>query len=99
MEKLKERDSNATAENIADDSKTSVTVKSETEGEESSQGNLEKGKAKAPPETPGLLVTAELLKVIEDCRSKVEAIVKECRATNTKFRSVYPSEATPTQLC
>ncbi|KAG5649945.1 hypothetical protein H0H81_001370 [Sphagnurus paluster] len=37
---------------------------------------------------PGLLVTAELEKAIEECRAKVRRIVKECRARNLKFRDV-----------
>lgn len=34
----------------------------------------------------GLLVTAELEKAMEECRTKVAQIVKGCRAANTRFR-------------
>ncbi|KAG6850388.1 hypothetical protein H0H93_013943 [Arthromyces matolae] len=37
---------------------------------------------------PGLLVTAELEKAIEECNLKVERIAKECRAKNRKFRDI-----------
>ncbi|KAG6872160.1 hypothetical protein C0995_012478 [Termitomyces sp. Mi166 len=37
---------------------------------------------------PGLLVTAELEKAIEECKLKVARIVKQCRAKNRKFRDV-----------
>ena len=35
---------------------------------------------------PGLLVTAELEKAIEECKNKVARIAKACRASNKKFR-------------
>ncbi|KAG6918280.1 hypothetical protein DXG01_015372 [Tephrocybe rancida] len=46
-----------------------------------------------PPENfvqprPGLLVTVELEKANEECKSKVGCIVKECRAKNRKFRDI-----------
>lgn len=37
-------------------------------------------------EEPGLLVTKELQKGINDCKAKVERIAKDCRAKNRKFR-------------
>lgn len=37
---------------------------------------------------PGLLVTAELEKAIEECKKKVARIAKACRASNKKFRDV-----------
>ncbi|KAG6832571.1 hypothetical protein H0H87_001227 [Tephrocybe sp. NHM501043] len=37
---------------------------------------------------PGLLVTAELDKAIEECKLRVARIVKECRAKNRKFRDI-----------
>ncbi|KAJ2930752.1 hypothetical protein H1R20_g6335, partial [Candolleomyces eurysporus] len=47
----------------------------------------EKGKEKAE-QLPGLLVTSNLKEVINECRSQVETIAKECRANNTKFRDL-----------
>lgn len=38
---------------------------------------------------PGILVTAELEKAIEECKKKVTRIAKACRASNKKFRLVY----------
>ncbi|KNZ77314.1 hypothetical protein J132_05742 [Termitomyces sp. J132] len=37
---------------------------------------------------PGLLVTAELEKAIDECESKVARIAKQCRAKNKKFRDI-----------
>lgn len=37
---------------------------------------------------PGLLVTNDFLKVVAECREKVQTIAKECRANNTKYRFV-----------
>ncbi|KAG6865595.1 hypothetical protein C0991_001144, partial [Blastosporella zonata] len=37
---------------------------------------------------PGLLVTVELEKAIEECKLRVARIVKECRAKNSKFRDI-----------
>lgn len=37
-------------------------------------------------EARGLLVTSELEKAIAECKAKVDAIVKNCLATNKKFR-------------
>ena len=45
----------------------------------------EKGKERAK-QLPGLLVTGNLERVIDECRSQVHAIAKESRANNTKFR-------------
>ena len=44
-----------------------------------------------PDEQPGLLVTDELDAAIEQCRTKVEQISKDCRARNRKFRFEFPS--------
>jgi len=35
---------------------------------------------------PGLLVTAELEKAIDECKEKVTRIARSCRASNKKFR-------------
>ena len=43
-------------------------------------------KSVAPEDQVGLLVTAELEKAIEECKTKVAQIVKGCRASNRKFR-------------
>ena len=40
----------------------------------------------APQAQVGLLVTAELEKAIEECKTKVAQIVKGCRAANRRFR-------------
>jgi hypothetical protein len=40
----------------------------------------------APQAQVGLLVTSELEKAIEECRTKVAQIVKGCRAVNRRFR-------------
>ncbi|KDR70872.1 hypothetical protein GALMADRAFT_75596 [Galerina marginata CBS 339.88] len=37
---------------------------------------------------PSLLVTKELEKAIEDCKTKVQRIAKECKAKNRKFRDI-----------
>ncbi|TFK38216.1 hypothetical protein BDQ12DRAFT_684185 [Crucibulum laeve] len=37
---------------------------------------------------PGLLVTKELDKAIQECRNKVKRIAKECHAKNRKFRDI-----------
>lgn len=39
---------------------------------------------------PGLLVTKELQKALEECKAKVDRIVKDCRARNKKFRCEVP---------
>ncbi|KAJ3521718.1 hypothetical protein NMY22_g12197 [Coprinellus aureogranulatus] len=66
---------------------TSVTAHREHEA-----GKVVSERAEGKPglglETPGLLVTAELLKVMSDCRRRVEAIAIECRASNTKYRDL-----------
>ena len=40
----------------------------------------------APKEQVGLLVTDELTKAIEECKTKVAQIVKGCRVANRRFR-------------
>jgi hypothetical protein len=40
----------------------------------------------APQAQVGLLLTAELEKAIEECKTKVAQIVKGCRAANRRFR-------------
>ena len=40
----------------------------------------------APQAQVGLLVTTELEKAIEECKTKVAQIVKGCRAANRRFR-------------
>ena len=48
---------------------------------------LKNNKPTGPPkEKGGLLVTAELEKAIEECKTKVAQIVKGCRASNRKYR-------------
>ena len=42
----------------------------------------------APKHQVGLLVTDELAKAIEECRTKVVQIAKGCRAANRRFRYV-----------
>ncbi|KAF9461870.1 hypothetical protein BDZ94DRAFT_1310221 [Collybia nuda] len=37
---------------------------------------------------PGILVTAELEKALEECKARVARIAKECRVKNKKFRDV-----------
>jgi hypothetical protein len=46
----------------------------------------QKAKFEQEPEKAGLLVTAELNNALEDCKTKVAWISKECRAKNRKFR-------------
>lgn len=100
-ETLHDKDAKETRKN-SDHTETSVTVKSEGDGEDKS-GKKEEGEGKdgtgdkedkeeanpkAELEKPGLLVTPGLVSVIEVCKKKVETIAKECRASNTKYRSV-----------
>jgi hypothetical protein len=40
----------------------------------------------APKEQVGLLVTDELTKAIEECKTKVAQITKGCRVSNRRFR-------------
>ena len=40
----------------------------------------------APKEQVGLLVTDELTKAIEECKTKVAVIVNGCRTANRRFR-------------
>lgn len=40
----------------------------------------------APKEQVGLLVTDELTRAIEECKTKVAQIVKGCRVANRRFR-------------
>lgn len=47
------------------------------------QSALKPGK---PKRAVGLLVTSELEDAIECCRAKVQAIAKDCRARNRKYR-------------
>ena len=40
----------------------------------------------APKEQVGLLVTDELAKAMAECETKVDQIIKGCRAANRRFR-------------
>ncbi|KAJ8509367.1 hypothetical protein ONZ45_g8452 [Pleurotus djamor] len=48
----------------------------------------EKGTSQHPKRQVGLLVTSELDKAMEECRSRVASISKRCRAMNQKFRDI-----------
>ncbi|KAJ7230247.1 hypothetical protein GGX14DRAFT_410225 [Mycena pura] len=41
-----------------------------------------------PPDTAGLVVASELDKALEECKTTVLRIAKECRAKNRKFRDI-----------
>ena len=47
---------------------------------------VKNNKPTVPPKEHSLLVTAELEKAIEECKTKVAQIVKGCRASNRKYR-------------
>lgn len=54
-------------------------------GEDLPQG---KGTFQQPEPQAGLLVTAELDKALDECKARVVAISKLCRAKNKKYRDI-----------
>jgi hypothetical protein len=77
-------------ENVKDTgtSKTSKAPPKQGASQDSRSPFKHKKPSVAPKNQVGLLVTNELAKAMEECRTKVAQIVKGCRAANRRFRYV-----------
>lgn len=84
--KARDATSPAFKENFNDNATSKAPKPGPIKGAPVGHAPVKNNKSVAPVNQVGLLVTAELEKAIEECKTKVAQIVKGCRASNRKFR-------------